>query len=100
MLEILKLYRALVVALLELKSLKNKNYQKAISTCMEILKSEIDKFMDWFDDNLGKDFIDKFYLKAFNQNQYESQSGSSYDSMRAHCRRACKKYDKIIGKKL
>lgn len=100
MLEILKLYRALVVALLKVKRLKNKNYQNAISTCMEILKSEIDQFMDWFDDTWGKDFIDKFYLKAYNKKQYESQSGSSYDSMRANCRRVCKSYDKIVRKKL
>ena len=100
MLEILKTYRALVIALFKAKKLKNKDYEDVILTCMEILKQEIDKFISWLDDDWGKDFIDKFYLKTFNKKQSESQSGSSYDSRRARCRRVCKEYDKISRKKV
>lgn len=99
MLKMLQSYRALVEALIEAKKLKNKDLEKYISECLEILKPEIKKFMEWVDDVVCKDYIEKFYILGHNFKQYESQSGSSYNCIRRVCRKACKKYDKISSRK-
>lgn len=101
MLKMLQSYRALVEALIEAKKIKNKDYENAISKCIENLKPEMDKFMQWLDDDWLKKFIYLYYLKACNKAQYEVEIGNSnYNSMRLQCIRVCKKYDKIGGKKL
>lgn len=99
MLKMLQSYRALVELLVEAHNLKNKYYENAVSKCIEDLKPEIDKFLEWADDCVLKKFIELFYCEAYNPAQYERESGgTSYDSARACCRRRCKQYDTISGK--
>lgn len=99
--KILKSYQALVTALNETKTLNNKAYEDVISKSMETLKQEIDKFLEWVGDDWFKRFVQLVYFEAYNPAQYESECVcTTYDSMRARCRRLCEKYDTISSKKL
>ena len=100
MLKMLQSYRALVEALIEAQELKNKAYENAIAKSMQTLKPEIYKFLKWANDKLLKNFIELFYFNACTPAKYEAEVSTSYDSMRACCRRQCEKYDTINSKKI